>query len=78
MPTAKPQECPVDPSKLLEEYLQLQRQLGRITDISSGIIYMLDPEGRFIFLNRAVEEILHFEPHELLGKHFCLVRRIRG
>lgn len=73
MPTAKPQECPVDPSKLLEEYLQLQRQLGRITDISSGIIYMLDPEGRFIFLNRAVEEILHFEPHELLGKHFSAI-----
>lgn len=49
---------------------ELQARLDRIVDITAGIIYILDPEGRFVFVNNAVEEILHYYPDELLGKHF--------
>jgi two-component system, cell cycle sensor histidine kinase and response regulator CckA len=49
---------------------QLQASLDRIIDITAGIIYVLDPEGRFVFVNNAVDEILQYDPEELIGKHF--------
>lgn len=33
------------------------------------IVYILDENGRFVFLNDAVHE-LGYEPHELIGRHF--------
>ncbi len=52
---------------------ELQARLDRIVDITAGIIYILDPEGRFVFVNNAVEEILCYRPQELLGKHFSSI-----
>ncbi|HUI93106.1 MAG TPA: response regulator [Chitinivibrionales bacterium] len=49
---------------------KLQASLDRIIDITAGIIYVLDPEGKFVFVNNAVDEILHYDPEELIGKHF--------
>lgn len=49
---------------------KLQASLDRIIDITAGIIYVLDPEGRFVFVNNAVDEILQYDPEELIGKHF--------
>lgn len=51
----------------------LRSQLDRIIDITAGIIYILDPDGRFVFLNNAVEDILHYESEELIGKHFSVI-----
>jgi two-component system cell cycle sensor histidine kinase/response regulator CckA len=51
----------------------LQERLDRIIDITAGIIYILDINGCFVFVNNAVEEILHYHPNELLGKHFSLI-----
>ena len=49
---------------------KLQASLDRIIDITAGIIYVLDPEGRFVFVNNAVYEILQYDPEELIGRHF--------
>jgi PAS domain S-box-containing protein len=51
----------------------LQKRLDRIVDITAGIIYILDVNGCFVFVNNAVEEILHYQPDELLGKHFSVI-----
>ena len=52
---------------------RLRSQLDRIIDITAGIIYILDPDGRFVFVNNAVEDILHYESEELIGKHFSII-----
>jgi PAS domain S-box-containing protein len=52
---------------------QLQERLDRIVDITAGIIYILDTNGCFVFINNAVEEILQYKPDELLGKHFSVI-----
>jgi len=53
--------------------LQLQEYVDRIFGISSAIIYILDANGRFIFVNRAVENILNFSTEEMIGKHFSFI-----
>ncbi|MCL2218426.1 MAG: ATP-binding protein [Chitinispirillia bacterium] len=53
--------------------VHLQDYLDRIFGISSAIIYILDANGRFIFVNRAVEEILNISTEELIGKHFSFI-----
>ncbi|MDR0330675.1 MAG: PAS domain S-box protein [Chitinispirillales bacterium] len=53
--------------------LYLQEYVDRIFGISSAIIYVLDASGRFLFVNRAVEEILNFSTEELIGKHFSFI-----
>jgi PAS domain S-box-containing protein len=52
---------------------RLRFQLDRIIDITAGIIYILDPDGQFVFVNNAVEDILHYGSEELIGKHFSVI-----
>ena len=52
---------------------RFRSQLDRIIDITAGIIYILDPEGHFVFVNNAVEDILHYESEELIGRHFSVI-----
>jgi PAS domain S-box-containing protein len=59
--------------RLHAKNLQLQEYVDRIFGISSAIIYVLDANGRFIFVNRAVEEILNFSTEEMIGKHFSFI-----
>ncbi|MCL2219877.1 MAG: ATP-binding protein [Chitinispirillia bacterium] len=58
---------------LASRNVHLQDYLDRIFGISSAIIYILDANGRFIFVNRAVEEILNISTEELIGKHFSFI-----
>ncbi|MBD3421501.1 MAG: PAS domain S-box protein [Chitinivibrionales bacterium] len=51
----------------------IEEQLRRITGISSGIIYLIKPDGTFLFVNDAVESILHYRPQELIGRHFATI-----
>lgn len=51
----------------------LSERLGRITEITAAIIYILDVQGHFVFINRAVDDILHYKPEELIGKHFSTI-----
>ena len=65
---------PLDEIKRLRaKNLQLQEYVDRIFGISSAIIYVLDAKGRFIFVNRAVEEVLNFSTEEMIGKHFSFI-----
>lgn len=59
--------------RLESENEALSERLERITEISAAIIYILDVDGYFVFVNRAVENILHFSPEELIGKHFSTI-----
>ena len=51
----------------------LRSQIDCIAGITTGIIYLLDPDGKFVFVNKAVEEMLHYDPDELIGKHFSVI-----
>jgi len=59
--------------RLREEKRRLQDYLDRIFGISSAIVYILDANGHFTFVNRAVEDILNFSTEELIGKHFSFI-----
>ena len=48
-------------------------RLDRIAEISAAIIYILDVNGHFTFINKAVDDILQFKPEELIGKHFSAI-----
>jgi len=43
---------------------------GAMITPSPGIVYVLDPEGQFIFVGRALETLTGFSPEDLMGKHF--------
>jgi PAS domain S-box-containing protein len=40
---------------------------------SPDLIYQLDPDGRFSFVNQAVERLIGYQPAELLGKHYTSI-----
>ena len=54
----------------LEESERLHRFL---VEYSPDIIYTLDPEGRFVFLNRRIESLLGYNRGELVGKHYSVI-----
>lgn len=41
-----------------------------LTEHANDIIFSLDGKGQFTFLNQRVQEVLRFEPDELLGRSF--------
>ncbi|MHB1231039.1 MAG: putative bifunctional diguanylate cyclase/phosphodiesterase [Burkholderiales bacterium] len=54
--------------------LQRSEQWHRyLVNSSLDLIYSLDTEGRFTFVNNAVERILGFPKRELLGKHYTTI-----
>ncbi len=54
--------------------LQLSEERHRfIIDNSPDIIYMLDAEGRFTYLNERVSSVLGYRPDELIGQHFSVL-----
>ncbi len=55
----------------VQEKLKASEQAHRfIVNNSPDIIYVLDGEGRFVFLNERVQTLLGFSQDELLGKHY--------
>jgi PAS domain S-box-containing protein len=62
-----------DLEKIRDENIQLRERLDRIAEISTAIIYILDMQGHFTFLNKAVHDLLHYLPDELIGKHFSSI-----
>ena len=44
-----------------------------LVDSSPDIIYMLNHEGRFTFVNDRVQQLLGFTREELIGKHYSLL-----
>jgi PAS domain S-box-containing protein len=45
-----------------------QRRLQDIVDNSTALIYVKDPDGRYLLVNRRFEEIVHGRRDELVGK----------
>ncbi|KMQ52406.1 PAS/PAC sensor hybrid histidine kinase [Chitinispirillum alkaliphilum] len=74
------QDKSIDVEKLLTELDQirsdnsaLKDRLDRISGITTAIIYVLDTDGKFTYVNQAVESILKFKPQDLLGQHFSTI-----
>ncbi|MNQ32799.1 Sporulation kinase E [compost metagenome] len=44
--------------------------LGKILDFSMDLICSCDEEGRFVWVNKASERILGYQPEELIGKKY--------
>lgn len=58
-------------NQLMEEKLKESEELHRfIVNSSPDLVYMLDRNGCFTFLNDRVESLLGFSKDELLGKHY--------
>jgi diguanylate cyclase (GGDEF)-like protein/PAS domain S-box-containing protein len=54
--------------------LECSEKLYRyLVDSSPDIIYTLDPEGRFTFVNDRVHQLLGFRRDELIGKHYSVL-----
>ena len=58
----------------LEKYLRdSQAKYKALVQTMSDIVYILNEEGHFTFLNRAVSQI-GYQPEDLIGRHFsCIV-----
>ena len=58
--------------------LECSEKLYRyLVDSSPDIIYTLDQEGRFTFINDRVQQLLGFDRNELIGKHYSMLVRHR-
>ncbi|UZE97147.1 EAL domain-containing protein [Alkalimarinus alittae] len=54
--------------------LKKSEELHRyIVNSSPDIVFMLDREGRFTFINNKVESVLGYQKQELLGQHYELI-----
>ena len=63
-------------AELKKSEAELRRMEQRYQDIiekGKDIIYTLDAKGNITFVNPAVEKILGYKPHELVGKHFMVL-----
>lgn len=59
----------------MQTRLQKSEELHRyIVNSSPDIVFMLDREGRFTFLNNKVESILGYKKTDLVGRHYkCII-----
>jgi diguanylate cyclase (GGDEF)-like protein/PAS domain S-box-containing protein len=58
----------------IRQHLEQSEQLYRyLVDESPDLIYTLDPQGRFSFVNRRFETLLGYRSEELLGQHFSML-----
>ncbi|NLO79367.1 MAG: EAL domain-containing protein [Xanthomonadaceae bacterium] len=61
-------------SRLMQSRLDRSENLHRfIVNNSPDLIYILDEEGNFSFVNRQVQTLLGYEPEELLGRHISTI-----
>jgi len=55
----------------MQEKLKESEKLHRyIVNKSPDIVYMLDAEGRFTFVNQRIESLLGYKKSEIIGKHY--------
>lgn len=58
-------------NKLMNDQLRESERLHRyLVNTSPDIIYILDPEGKFTFINERIESLLGYSYKELIGKHY--------
>ena len=57
--------------KVREEALQASEARYRaLAEQAPDIIFVLDAQGRYVFLNPRVKDLLGYRPEELIGRHF--------
>jgi len=73
-------ENAINRRRLEEENREMQLRLSEseklhryIVNSSPDIIYMLDEEGRFTFVNERVETLLGYRVDELIGQHYSVL-----
>lgn len=54
---------------VMEELEKSEERYKNLVQTIPDIIYKIDPDGNFIFINRSIRD-LGYEPNELIGKHF--------
>jgi diguanylate cyclase (GGDEF)-like protein/PAS domain S-box-containing protein len=59
-----------DDAAVRERLLESEKLHRYLVERSPDLIYMLDSEGRFTFINSRVESLLGFRKSELLGMHY--------
>lgn len=59
-------------NSLQQDLLFASQRYHNLVEALPDIIYELDPQGHFTFVNQAVRS-LGYEPEELLGKHFSTI-----
>ncbi|MBF0473354.1 MAG: PAS domain S-box protein [Nitrospirae bacterium] len=55
-----------------KELKDSQEQLSTLIQTIPDIVYRVDTNGRFIYVNKAIER-LGYKPDELIGKHFSII-----
>lgn len=61
-------------NKLMNAQLKESERLHRyLVNTSPDIIYILDKDGHFTFINERIETLLGFDKTELIGKHYSLL-----
>jgi diguanylate cyclase (GGDEF)-like protein/PAS domain S-box-containing protein len=61
-------------NKFMQSQLRESERLHRyLVNTSPDIIYILDQDGHFTFLNERIESLLGYEPRELIGKHYSIL-----
>jgi len=56
--------------KLVEELQASEARYRKLIQASPDIIYSLNTDGCFTFINNEVKRILGYEPEEMIGEHF--------
>jgi PAS domain-containing protein len=59
-------------NSLQQELLFASQRYHNLVEAIPDIVYELDPDGNFTFVNQAVRS-LGYEPEELFGKHFSTI-----
>ena len=61
-------------NKLIQSQLRESERLHRyLVNTSPDIIYILDQEGHFTFINERIETLLGYDHKELIGKHYSIL-----
>lgn len=61
-------------NSVVQHQLKESERLHRyLVNTSPDIIYILDPQGSFTFINQRIESLLGFSPEELIGKHYSIL-----
>jgi diguanylate cyclase (GGDEF)-like protein/PAS domain S-box-containing protein len=59
---------------LMQRQLRESERLHRyLVNTSPDIIYILDKDGHFTFINERIESLLGYETRELIGKHYSIL-----
>jgi diguanylate cyclase (GGDEF)-like protein/PAS domain S-box-containing protein len=61
-------------NSVMQHRLKESERLHRyLVNTSPDIIYILDPQGCFTFINQRIESLLGFSPEELIGNHYSIL-----